>query len=378
MQFYYRDVNTAFDEQTRIMAEAVEGKSEYDIVEKPSRNGPVLRWRDPHLMTHYHPRRRVLLFPGRNANPFFHVFESVWMLEGRNDLAPLTHFVKTMADFSDDGLTLYGAYGYRWRNQFGFDQIVFLIQQLHDKPDWDRRLVLQMWDPGHRVMGAPNFHKESDQLIAFGGGKDVPCNTACKFSVVDGELDMTVENRSNDLIWGSLGANIVHFSYLQEYLAGMAGLGLGRLHQMSTNLHLYVDRFDLRKLRQGLDWENLQLRHKLLTLRPYPMFAENPYQRHKVENDILNGTDRLLDVAKSGNRNVGFESAWFNDVAVPMMRTYHKFQLIRSDGNPMPSKWHAIFPELDLIKDELWREAAKVWIGNRIGNLNEKDTPWDL
>ena len=56
------------------------------------------------------------------------------MLDGRNDLEPLTYFVKSMEDFSDDGETLWGAYGWRWRSYFNKDQIAAIIGLLKDNP----------------------------------------------------------------------------------------------------------------------------------------------------------------------------------------------------------------------------------------------------
>jgi len=52
-------------------------------------------------------------------------------------------------------------------------------------------------------------------------------------------LDMTVTNRSNDLIWGLLGANFVHFSILMEYMAARLGAEVGLYHHFTNNLHCY-------------------------------------------------------------------------------------------------------------------------------------------
>jgi hypothetical protein len=50
----------------------------------------------------------------RDANPFFHVMETLWMLAGRNDLPWLVRFNKRFASYSDDGgNTQPGAYGYQ-------------------------------------------------------------------------------------------------------------------------------------------------------------------------------------------------------------------------------------------------------------------------
>ena len=53
------------------------------------------------------PRRRVHLVPGRRANPFLALSESLWLLAGRNDVQALLPYNKRILDYSDDGETLY-------------------------------------------------------------------------------------------------------------------------------------------------------------------------------------------------------------------------------------------------------------------------------
>ena len=55
---------------------------------------------------------------------------------------------------------------------------------------------------------------------------------------------MTVCCRSNDVIWGAYGANAVHFSALQEYLAARIGVGVGYYYQVSNNFHAYESELD--------------------------------------------------------------------------------------------------------------------------------------
>ena len=80
-------------------------------IERPSRNGPVLQAPWPVTTVYQNPLERVVFWPERDANPFFHLYESLWMLAGRNDIAPLTRYAKNMANYSDDGETQHGAYG---------------------------------------------------------------------------------------------------------------------------------------------------------------------------------------------------------------------------------------------------------------------------
>lgn len=195
------------------------------------RGRPTLEIDEPVCTVYLSPRERVLFNPVRDANPFFHFFEALWMIAGRNDLAFVERFNKGMRAYSDDGTTLHSAYGWRWREQWG-DQLAVIIQMLRREPN-TRRAVLQIW-------GAyDDLGRDS---------KDLPCNTHVYFKIRENLLHMTVCNRSNDLIWGAYGANVVHFSMLQEYMAAQCGVGVGLYHQMSDSLHVYTDKDDFGKL----------------------------------------------------------------------------------------------------------------------------------
>lgn len=225
------------------------------VVRSESRNGDVITIEEPMTITYEKPAERVLFCEARDANPFFHLFESLWMLAGRNDLEPLRYYVSTFDQFSDDKETLNGAYGYRWRNagisEMGdggrghrIDQLKIVAQNLRDNPKC-RREVVQMWNV-------------EDDLLKVRDSADVCCNLSVMFRIREvcecGEtshhrhkqpkgtrkfLDMTVTNRSNDLILGMLGANVVHFSFLQEYMAARIGVEIGVYNQFTNNLHVY-------------------------------------------------------------------------------------------------------------------------------------------
>ena len=195
-----------------------------------SRNGDVLRFTVPVCLRYDNPRRRILDWDARDANHFFHHFEAMWMLAGREDLAPLTFFNKGISQYSDDGLILRGtAYGRRWRHHYGFDQLEAVIKRLTENPD-DRRGVLTMWDPQDLVGTTQDF--ACNMQVIFTTRPDMHGNMV---------LDMTVTNRSNDLIYGSMGSNLFHFSLLHEYVAKRTRIPIGSYFQISTNLHLYVD-----------------------------------------------------------------------------------------------------------------------------------------
>lgn len=193
-----------------------------------SRNGPVIQLPFPLSITYEQPCERVVFWPQRDCNPAFHLYESLWMLDGRNDVEPLARYAKQMLEYSDNGVTLHGAYGNRWRHWFGVDQVSRIINLLSTNPE-DRRCVLQMWDT-------------PSDLGYY--GKDVPCNLTATFQIMFDKLNMVVFNRSNDIIWGMLGANLVHFSVLQEYMAGQIGVRVGTYTQVSANPHAYPKIYD--------------------------------------------------------------------------------------------------------------------------------------
>ena len=52
-----------------------------------TRNGWVLEFPTPFCVTYTHPTERVLFYPERDANPFFHLMESLWKtVQGTSDL----------------------------------------------------------------------------------------------------------------------------------------------------------------------------------------------------------------------------------------------------------------------------------------------------
>ncbi len=210
---------------------------------EPSRAGRVLVAPVPVTTAYAKPNERVLLSASRDANPFFHLAESLWMLAGRNDSAYLNQFVKTFgARFAEPTGVVHGAYGYRWRHQFSMDQLQTVVRVLKADPA-SRQAVITMWDP----------NSDLDKPVL----KDRPCNTHIYLRINAGQLDMTVCCRSNDILWGAYGANAVHFSILQEYLAAHLEIPLGTYYQISNNYHVYLD-------------ELMKKQGKLIDYRHYP------------------------------------------------------------------------------------------------------------
>jgi hypothetical protein len=311
-----RNVNDAFIEGLYVL------KAIANV--EPSRNGLVKAAPCPVVTVYTHPWERVLFNEARDANPFFHLAECIWMLAGSNDVKWISQFNSNMGTFSDDGRTLHGAYGHRWREFFGEDQLAGVIRLLQKDPD-SRRAVLAMW-------GA-----ESD-LGAV--SKDIPCNTHIYLRIIHGKLEMTVCCRSNDMIWGAFGTNAVHFSFLQEWLAAALNCPPGHLYQFSNNFHIYERHWDwlsippsdgTRRLYQIEEVKWMPLVDRGETYQGFLLDCENIVMNHPPQ------TSRFLKT-----------------VAWPLLGLY-----IDRKGD------QEIEPDLDKLPPVDWVFAAKKWVERR-------------
>lgn len=291
-----------------------------------SRAGEVLVLDTPVMSIYEKPCERVLFDLVRDANPFFHLFESIWMLAGRDDAAFLNTYVRDFGErFAEKTGNLHGAYGRRWRFQFNdIDQIEVCVERLR-RDQCDRRAVISMWNP------------EFDLDVE---AKDLPCNTHIYPRVVDGRLDLTVMCRSNDIIWGAYGANAVHFSVLQEYMAAGVGVEVGRLYQLSNNWHAYVDVLE----------------------RQVPELCASPYQDNhifpfKMINHYPSFYEECRAFCDSPTSMTVANNRWFLTTPVPMARAHELYR---------EKKYEKALATAAEIAASDWRLVATRWIERRV------------
>jgi len=301
--------------------------------ERDSRNGKVLVMPGPVTTQYHNPQERVLFEARRDCNPFFHFFEGLWMIAGQNDVASVSNYVKRMETFSDDGVTLHGAYGHRWRTRFGLDQLMPIAAALLKDPT-DRRQVLQMWD-ARADLGR--------------NGKDVPCNTQAYFSRdYQGRLDMTVCCRSNDMIWGAYGANAVHFSMLQEYMAAAIGCPIGQYWQMSNNFHTYLDTYT--PLADLADGSMIKpCRYELVEVKPYSM-VNIPIGRWNQEFAMFMTEGMVL----------GITDPFFKRVAAPILHAHQTYKELSG-----ADRYDAATAIVSGCMASDWRTACEEWLARR-------------
>jgi thymidylate synthase len=173
------------------------------------------------------PINQILLLRGRKFNPYFALIEAAWVLSGSDKLEPLEKIISKYSKFSDDGIILNGAYGYRMRYAFEIDQLEELIKLLISEPN-TRRAVITLYTPTDLL------NKNSS---------DIPCNTTLYFKIKNGKLDITVINRSNDIFLG-IPYNVFVFNVILKYVAHRVGVGTGVQRHFTDCLHLYVEHID--------------------------------------------------------------------------------------------------------------------------------------
>jgi thymidylate synthase len=307
-----------------------------------SRNGRVLVSPQPICTVTSVPQERVLFSAYRDANPFFHMFEAIWMLSGEDKATVLDLFIKEFSNrYAERDGVLHGAYGARWRWLYGYDQLDFVVQKLIAEPH-TRQCVISMWDAhGDRC----------DDLR--GVWKDRPCNDVIFLRNNDGALDITICCRSNDMLWGAHGANAVHFSILQEYLAARIDLAIGHMYQISNNAHVYLDQFN-KLIARASPEQILDNRYTSAdpAPKPLPMFTEPAY----IDEDI----HAFMKAFYEHRADIEFHNPWFLNTLIPAMGAHEAWK--RKD-------YKNALLVAGSIEAPDWRIACEEWIERRMPNV---------
>jgi thymidylate synthase len=294
--------------------------------EEETRNGPCLVAPGPVITEYVRPQERILWDTRRDANPVFHLMEAVWMLAGGKNLQWLIPFNSKFGQYGNANGDQHGAYGHRWRHHFGIDQLLATVKHLKDTPH-SRRAVIGMWDP-EVDLGAQQA--------------DIPCNTHIYVDLRGGKLNITVCCRSNDMLWGAYGANVVHFSILQEVLATALSVPIGKYIQISNNFHLYTELPMVQDfLKTPPTGEDCYAGCYLGTAIPTRLIDP----RETWTDFLVDCHNFVNTLAKS------FRTSFFNEVAYPLRQSY----LTRKDSTARPV--HTVAGD--------WGMAYSLWLSRR-------------
>lgn len=143
--------------------------------------------------------RPVVRCPTRKLSEKFLGGEALWILTGDDRVETISRYNKRIADFSDDGVTFFGAYGPKFVNQ---------VQYVVDKLIEDQ----------HSRQAGMTFWRENPKKT-----KDVPCTVAAFFNIRDnGSVPVLNANffmRSND-VWLGMPYDMFNFSMMANYVCG--------------------------------------------------------------------------------------------------------------------------------------------------------------
>lgn len=204
-----------------------------------TRNGDAICLYDQETIM-LNPLARHLSLKGRTNNIFGTLGEIFWVMAGEKNISPvLEFFVPRAGLYSDDGKTWNSAYGDRlWK----FKQFHHTFKMFQDDGLLTRRSTASIFIP--QLDAYENYIKKNGTM------KDVPCNQWLNFYVQEVNnsyyLNLKVNARSNDIIFGLGNINIPEFTIIQEMMLSVVrelypdkDIKLGVYKHNTTNLHVY-------------------------------------------------------------------------------------------------------------------------------------------
>jgi thymidylate synthase len=173
------------------------------------------------------PLQYMPLSAARRCNPWVSLAEFPWLMQGSNRIAWLQRFLPRAAMFSDDGVSWRAGYGPRLAGRVAGgghgSQVQRVIEQLRVAPG-SRQAIIALWYP---------------HLDMVDGSRDYPCTISLHFTISNDRLDCHCHMRSNDVVWGMSGVNMVNWPLLQHGIARQLGVGVGSYFHIADNLHTY-------------------------------------------------------------------------------------------------------------------------------------------
>jgi len=243
----------------------------------------------------YNPRAR-LSRTERKGTVFSCLGDFLWHMAGSNQLNFITYYIEKYFDYSDDGQTVFGAYGPRLLGMRGINQVTAIIELMRRRPD-SRRAVIQLFDAADIV----------------GDHKDVPCTCTLQFLARRGRLHLVAHMRSNDAFMG-LPHDVFAFTMLQELIARTLGMEMGTYTHMVASLHLYD--WDVGKTRLFLDegWQST-----VAAMPPMPLGDPWPSLQK-----VLAAEEELRLTGRINVRGLGLDPYWEDLVRLLQIHSHAK------------------------------------------------------
>lgn len=162
----------------------------------------------------------VITVAKRKLGYRFLAAEAAWIMSGDNRVATIAPYAKHIADFSDDGVYFFGAYGPKI-----IQQLPHILKSLTADRD-TRQAVISIW-------------RENPPQT-----KDVPCTITVQWFIRNGLLHCMMNMRSSD-VWLGVPYDWFNFSMMSMFILkllnniGGMKLELGDMHFYAGSQHLY-------------------------------------------------------------------------------------------------------------------------------------------
>lgn len=169
-------------------------------------------------------RYPVIVSRERKLSRKFAIAEPAWILSGSNLVDPLSKHAPYLKKFSDDGVTLSGAYGPKIVDQLSY------VADCLDRDIASRQAVINLW----RERPGPS--------------RDIPCTLSLQWLIRDNRLHCVATMRSSDA-WLGVPYDVATFSIISAALlvklrhrgTHFAGIDmLGHLYLTAGSQHLYA------------------------------------------------------------------------------------------------------------------------------------------
>ncbi len=140
-------------------------------------------------------------------------------------MAEFVEKIKTDLDFAKKHGNLGPVYGKQWRDFFGYDQLMNIIDQIKTNPQ-SRRLIVSSWNPAElSSMALP------------------PCHMMFQFYVIDNRLSLQMYQRSADAFLG-VPFNIASYALLLMMVAKVCGLVPHEFVHTIGDAHIYLNHLE--------------------------------------------------------------------------------------------------------------------------------------
>lgn len=156
----------------------------------------------------------IVFESGRKLSYTFMAVEALWILAGSNSLNFHPKIREKLLPYSDDNMTMTGAYGPKV-----ISQMPNVIYTLRDDRD-SRQAVISIWRKNP------------------GPSKDIPCTLSLQFLIRENKLHLVAFMRSSD-IWMGMPYDMFSFTMIAYTVARKLGVELGSCSITAGSMHLY-------------------------------------------------------------------------------------------------------------------------------------------